>query len=110
MEDMFLFLMQLAKVKADDSTPRISTVRADDVSPRSRSIVDAETKGLTEKLRMSEQRNTEYRNQVQSLKNEIKIAHKVCVLECSLTLTGVIKTSLGNGQEGDFLCMRSVSG
>ena len=90
MEDIFLFLMQLAKVKADDSTPRISTVRAgDDVSPRSRSIVDAETKGLTEKLRMSEQRNTEYRNQVQSLKNEIKIAHKVCRLECSSTLTGV---------------------
>lgn len=70
--------LQIAKKATDDTTPRLATVRnTDDVSPRSRIIVDAETKTLADKLKLCEQRNSDYRNQVQGLKNDLKMAQKV---------------------------------
>lgn len=74
------YISQLAKKGTEDSTPRLGTVRStDDVSPRSRSMVDVDNKLLSDKLKMSEQRNSEYRNQVQGLRNDLKMAQKVCV-------------------------------
>ena len=71
--------MQLAS-KDDKTTPRLNTVtHPDDVSPRSRALNEPEFKQVTDKLRISEQRNAEYRNQVQGLKTEIKMAQKVGV-------------------------------
>ncbi|XP_067933505.1 coiled-coil domain-containing protein 13-like [Watersipora subatra] len=68
---------ELAKVSSSDSH-QVSSVRLDDdVSPRSRVVLDAENKGLTEKLKMAEQRNAEYRNQLQGLRNDLKMAQKV---------------------------------
>lgn len=75
-------MFQLAS-KEEKGTPRLSTVtHPDDVSPRSRIITETETKQLTDKLRISEQRNAEYRNQVQGLKTEIKMAQKVGLRLC----------------------------
>ena len=66
--------------KDDKTTPRLNTVtHPDDVSPRSRALNESEFKQVTDKLRISEQRNAEYRNQVQGLKTEIKMAQKVGV-------------------------------
>lgn len=59
-------------------SPRLNTVvPAEDVSPRSRAENENEIKSLTEKLRQAEQKNSEYRNQFQALKTEIKMAQKV---------------------------------
>lgn len=49
----------------------------DDVSPRSRPENENELKQLNDKLKQAEQRNAEYRNQVQSIKTELKMAQKV---------------------------------
>lgn len=74
---LWVFYMQLSKA-ADKTSPRLSSVRTDDdVSPRSRAVIDADTKALGDKLKIAEQRNSEYRNQVQGLKTEIKMAQKV---------------------------------
>lgn len=74
---LIMSVLQLAS-KDNKTTPRLNTVtHPDDVSPRSRSLNEAEQKQLNDKLRISEQRNSEYRNQVQGLKTEIKMAQKV---------------------------------
>lgn len=69
--------LQLSKV-SDTVSPRLnSIVQPEDVSPRSRVENENELKHLTDKLRQAEQKNAEYRNQVQGLKTEIKMAQKV---------------------------------
>lgn len=52
-------------------------VLTDDVSPRSRPENENVIKQLNEKLKQTEQRSAEQRNQVQTLKTELKMAQKV---------------------------------
>lgn len=83
---------ELAKTN-DASTPRLSSVvQADDVSPRSRVETETELKQVNDKLRLAEQRNAEYRNQVAQLKNELKMAQKVSktMIERKCTVLGLL--------------------
>lgn len=43
-------------------------------------VSEAEIKQVADKLKAAERRNAEYRNQVQGLRDELKMAHKVSVM------------------------------